>query len=140
MLFVKVEAFVSKIKISSSRLFALAYVVFFLTVAGCVGNIPPFIEGISPERIVVQKGWSVQLTADARDLELDILSYEWSAEKGEITPSEDDGSVAIWKAPEEPGVYKVTVHVSDASQEVEMGIKLEVLDLFQLVTNLTMLN
>ena len=77
----------------------------------------------------------MELKADATDLELEILSYEWSAEKGEITPNEDDDSVAIWKAPEEPGVYMVTVRVSDATQEVELAIELEVLDLFQLETN-----
>jgi hypothetical protein len=97
---------------------------------------PPFITDVSPERIVVHKGWSVTLEASATDLELGKLSYRWSAKDGQITSTEDDGRIAIWKAPEEAGVYEVAVHVSDPTErEAEMSIKLEVVDLFQLMVN-----
>ena len=52
-----------------------------------------------------------QLECLAEDLDSgDILTYEWEAEGGNISGS---GSPVTWTAPEEPGIYNITVVVRD---------------------------
>ncbi len=52
-----------------------------------------------------------QLECLAEDLDSgDILTYEWEAEGGNISGS---GSPVTWTAPEEPGIYNISVVVRD---------------------------
>jgi len=53
---------------------------------------------------------SLQVTCDAEDPDEDDLSYEWTADGGAILGT---GAVVNWTAPQEFGVYRITVAVKD---------------------------
>jgi len=53
---------------------------------------------------------SVQLTCIASDPDGDVLSFQWTATGGDISGT---GAVATWTAPEEVGMYDITVVVDD---------------------------
>jgi len=53
---------------------------------------------------------TLQVMCDAEDADEDDLSYEWTADGGDISGT---GAVANWTAPQEFGVYKITVTVKD---------------------------
>jgi hypothetical protein len=53
---------------------------------------------------------NLQVTCTASDPDGDELSYEWTATAGNITGT---GSEVIWTAPEEVGMYDVTIVVDD---------------------------
>jgi hypothetical protein len=53
---------------------------------------------------------SLQVMCDAEDPDEDDLSYEWTADGGDISGT---GAVVNWTAPQEFGVYKITVTVKD---------------------------
>jgi len=53
---------------------------------------------------------SLQVTCNASDPDGDELSYEWSTTGGNITGT---GPEVIWNAPEEVGMYDITVVVED---------------------------
>ena len=57
---------------------------------------------------------SIQVTCTASDPDSDELSYEWSATGGNISST---GSVVNWIAPQEIGIYRVTVVVKDGRGE-----------------------
>jgi hypothetical protein len=52
----------------------------------------------------------VHLACTASDPDGDELSYEWIATGGEIS---DTGAIAVWTAPEEVGMYDITLVVDD---------------------------
>jgi len=54
---------------------------------------------------------SLQVTCDASDPDGDELSYEWSASGGNITGT---GPEVTWTAPQEVGVYNITIVVRDS--------------------------
>jgi len=73
-------------------------------------NWPPTITSL-----VVHADWtlpsaSIQVTCTASDRDDDELSYEWTTTGGDITGT---GHEIIWTAPEEVGIYDVTVVVTD---------------------------
>ncbi len=53
---------------------------------------------------------SLQVTCTASDPDGDVLSYNWSANGGNISGT---GPEVIWTAPEEVGMYDITVVVDD---------------------------
>jgi len=53
---------------------------------------------------------SIQVTCDASDRDGDQLGYEWTATGGDISGT---GAVVNWTAPQEVGIYNVTVVVRD---------------------------
>jgi hypothetical protein len=53
---------------------------------------------------------SIQLTCTASDPDGDGLDYQWTATGGAIAGT---GAVALWTAPEEVGMYDITVVVDD---------------------------
>ncbi|MGD2064864.1 MAG: hypothetical protein PVI95_00225 [Dehalococcoidia bacterium] len=53
---------------------------------------------------------SLQVMCDAEDPDEDDLSYEWTVDGGDISGT---GAVVNWTAPQEFGVYKITVTVKD---------------------------
>ena len=53
---------------------------------------------------------SLQVTCTASDLDDDELNYEWSVDGGDISGT---GHEVIWTAPEEVGIYDITVVVTD---------------------------
>ena len=73
-------------------------------------NKPPYINSL-----VADADWStplgtIQVTCTASDPDHDKLSYEWSSSGGSINGT---GPQVTWTAPEETGIYQVTVVVKD---------------------------
>jgi len=75
-----------------------------------VTNRLPMITSLEPEAEWVAPSGSIQLTCTASDPDGDEMSYEWIATGGDIS---DTGAAAIWTAPEEVGMYDITVVVDD---------------------------
>jgi hypothetical protein len=99
---------------------AIAAAAVLLLTSSCSLNRPPVITSLEAE----EPGWtapldSLQVTCDAEDPEGDELSYNWSASGGNITGT---GPEAIWTAPEEVGMYDITVVVSDSQGREATGL------------------
>ena len=73
-------------------------------------NKPPAIADLIADTDWTLPLGSLQVTCDAEDPDEDDLSYEWTADGGAILGT---GSVVNWTAPQEVGVYKITVVVKD---------------------------
>ena len=61
---------------------------------------------------------SLQVTCTASDPDGDELSYEWTTTGGDISGT---GAVLIWTAPEEVGMYDITVVVTDSQGGEDTG-------------------
>jgi hypothetical protein len=84
-------------------------VVLLLLASSC--NIAwPVITSLEAEAQWAAPLDSVQVTCNASSSDGNELSYEWSASGGNITGT---GPEVIWTAPEEVGMYDVTVIVED---------------------------
>jgi hypothetical protein len=82
-----------------------------LLATSCMGNRVPTITSLEAEA----PGWtaplgSLQVTCNASDRDGDVLSYNWSANGGNISGT---GPEVIWTAPGEVGMYDITVVVAD---------------------------
>ena len=77
-------------------------------------NNPPYISSLVADADWTTPSGSLQVTCNATDPDGDELSYEWSASEGNITGT---GSEVIWTAPDEVGIYHVTVVVTDGHGE-----------------------
>jgi FlaG/FlaF family flagellin (archaellin) len=73
-------------------------------------NEPPTITSLVADADWTLLSSSLNLTCDASDPDGDELSYEWTATGGFISGT---GAVVNWTAPEEVGIYYVTVVVKD---------------------------
>ena len=73
-------------------------------------NHPPTITGLRAEQEVVPSLEKCQIECIASDPESSELNYEWQVSGGSISGK---GHVVTWVAPEEPGKYTVSVHVTD---------------------------
>ena len=71
---------------------------------------PPTLTSLIADAAWATPSGSVQVTCVASDPDGDELSYEWSASGGSITGT---GATVNWTAPEEHGIYHVTVVVTD---------------------------
>jgi len=71
----------------------------------------PHITSLEAEAEWVAPLDGLQVTCNASDRDGDELSYEWSTTGGSITGT---GSEVIWTAPEEAGMYGITVVVEDS--------------------------
>ncbi len=71
----------------------------------------PIITAVRPERFELDPGGSVAIACSASDLSGGALTYQWLATSGTLTDNETD--TAKWTAPQELGLYTVTVVVSD---------------------------
>jgi len=90
-----------------------------LLASSCTGNWQPVITSLEAEA----PGWtapldSLQVTCNASDFDGDELSYEWSTTGGNIIGT---GPEAIWTAPEEVGMYDITVVVDDGQGKNATG-------------------
>ena len=74
-------------------------------------NKPPYITSLVADADWITPSGSIQVTCTASDPDGDELSYEWSTTGGNITGT---GSEVIWTAPEEVGMYDITVVVEDS--------------------------
>ena len=75
-----------------------------------VANRQPIIASLEAEAPWTVPLGSLQVTCDASDPDGDELSYEWTTTGGDISGT---GAVVSWTAPEEVGVYDITVVVDD---------------------------
>jgi hypothetical protein len=73
-------------------------------------NWPPTITSLIADADWTTPSSNLQVTCNASDPDGDELSYEWSTTGGDISGT---GAVVIWNAPQEVGVYNVTVVVKD---------------------------
>jgi hypothetical protein len=73
-------------------------------------NKSPEINSVIADAVWTFPSGSLQVTCNASDPDGDELNYEWSATTGDIS---DTGAVVEWTAPEEVGIYHVTVVVKD---------------------------
>jgi hypothetical protein len=72
---------------------------------------PPVITSLVAAADWITPSGSVQLTCNATDPDGDELTYEWTATAGNISGT---GAVVNWTAPQEVGIYDVTVVVKDS--------------------------
>ena len=70
----------------------------------------PIITSLEAEADWTTPSSSLQVTCTASDPDGDELSYEWTATGGSISGT---GHEVIWTAPEEVGMYDITVVVDD---------------------------
>ena len=73
-------------------------------------NNSPVITGIQADPEVVQPLGKSNIACSASDADGDALTYRWTASAGTIDSSE---AAVTWTAPKDPGIYKITVVVSD---------------------------
>ena len=73
-------------------------------------NWPPTITSLVADADWTTPSGSLHLTCTASDPDDDELSYEWSTSGGNISGT---GAAVNWTAPEEVGIYHVTVVVTD---------------------------
>jgi len=93
-----------------------------LLASSCTGNRRPVITSLEAEAEWAAPLGSIRVTCTASDYDDDELSYEWSTTGGNITGT---GSEVIWTAPEEVGMYDITVVVDDgqvksATESIEL--------------------
>jgi hypothetical protein len=89
----------------------IAAATVLLLASSCTFNFSPVITSLEAEA----PGWtaplgSLHVTCTASDHEGDMLSYSWSADGGNISGT---GTEVVWTAPEEVGMYDITVVVDD---------------------------
>jgi hypothetical protein len=73
-------------------------------------NSPPTIVSLTADADWTLPSGSIQVTCNAFDPDGDELSYEWTTNGGDISGT---GAAINWTAPEEVGMYDVTVVVKD---------------------------
>ncbi len=85
-------------------------------------NIAPQILNISTDRIFTKPNTTISIHSDAIDLNMDPLSYDWSASSGQVS---GDAPSVQWTSPATEGIYRIDVVVSDdagASAEASIDI------------------
>ncbi|OGN95429.1 MAG: hypothetical protein A2Z77_06875 [Chloroflexi bacterium RBG_13_51_36] len=73
-------------------------------------NRAPTISSLTADADWTLPSGSIQVACDASDPDKDELSYEWAADGGDVSGT---GTVVSWIAPQEVGVYNVTVTIND---------------------------
>jgi hypothetical protein len=91
-----------------------------LSASSCttVVNRRPIISSLETEAEWIIPLGSLQVTCIASDPDGDDLSYEWITTGGDISGK---GYEVIWTAPEEVGIYDITVVVDDGHDGKDMG-------------------
>jgi len=74
-------------------------------------NKPPTINSLIADAVWTRPSGNLQVICDASDPDGDELSYEWTATRGNISGT---GPEVTWTAPQELGIYDVTIVVTDA--------------------------
>ena len=74
------------------------------------------IGGISASSMTVSPGETLTLTSLAYSISGEDLSYQWSANQGELTTP--GNASTQWEAPSETGPHNISVHVSSLSESV----------------------
>jgi hypothetical protein len=74
------------------------------------GDRPPAINDLVASADWTTPSGNLEVTCNATDPEGDALSYQWTASAGSVSGA---GAIVTWAAPEETGVYYITVVVKD---------------------------
>jgi hypothetical protein len=77
-------------------------------------NWPPTVTSLVADADWTLPLGSIQVTCTASDPDGDELSYEWTATGGDISGT---GAAVNWTAPQEVGIYDITVVVTDGHGE-----------------------
>lgn len=86
---------------------AVALSILFYTM---LANHQPAIASLEADSEIVVPRGSCQIVCNVTDPDGDELSYNWSADAGEIT---GEGATVTWTAPRFAGSYNITVTVTD---------------------------
>jgi len=89
---------------------AIMAIAALLLASSCTANYPPTITSLEAEADWTAPLGSIQVICNASDPEGGDLSYGWAANGGSINGT---GPEVIWIAPEEVGMYDITVVVED---------------------------
>jgi len=91
---------------------AITVAAVLLTSSSCTtsANRRPTIASLEAEAEWTAPSGSIQVTCSASDPDGDTLSYEWITTGGDISGT---GVVTVWTAPEEVGMYDITIVVDD---------------------------
>jgi len=81
-------------------------------------NRPPTITSLVADAAWTLPSGGIRVTCTASDLDGDELSYEWTTTGGSISCT---GAAVNWTAPEEVGIYHVTVVVKDGHGREDTG-------------------
>ncbi len=108
----------------TQRLIIICFLFLFL-IACEKENKSPVIESITADSQTVIKGEIVQLICLATDEDNDQLSYSWASENG-IFLNGNTGNSVFWKSPDEPGIYEMSVIISDGKNLIEGNIDITV--------------
>ena len=103
---------------NKKRCLAIVVAAVLLPALSCTGNYQPIITSLEAAADWTAPSDSRQVTCNASDRDDDELSYNWSASGGNIA---DTGPEAIWTAPEEAGMYDITVVVDDGQGKNDTG-------------------
>ncbi len=95
---------------NKKRFLAIMAVAVLLLASSCNSH-RPVITSLEAEAEWTAPLDSLQVTCDAEDPDGDELSYEWSTTGGNIAGT---GPEVIWTAPEEVGMYDITIVVEDS--------------------------
>jgi hypothetical protein len=82
-------------------------------------NSPPTITSLVADAAWTTPSGSIQLTCTASDPDEDVLSYGWTTDGGDISGT---GMAVNWTAPQEVGIYDVTVVVKDGYGGEDRGM------------------
>jgi hypothetical protein len=90
----------------------VAFIIITTIVSSCaiIPNNPPVISSMQPAKSWVELSGRCQIECVASDPDGDELTYEWSANAGNIAGI---GPIVNWIAPDARGLYMVTVVVTD---------------------------
>ena len=97
---------------------AVAAVLFLAPSCTTAANRRPTITSLEAEAEWIAPLGSLQVMCTASDPDGDELSYEWITTGGDISGT---GAVAGWTAPEELGMYDITVVVDDGHDGKDTG-------------------
>jgi hypothetical protein len=78
---------------------------------GVRANEPPVITSLVANADWTTPSGTIQVTCTASDPDGDELTYEWTATAGDVSGT---GAAVNWTAPQEVGVYNITVEVKDS--------------------------
>jgi hypothetical protein len=81
----------------------------YIVIEVSANEAPTIVDLIADANWTLPSG-NLQVTCDAEDPDEDYLSYDWTADGGDISGT---GAVVNWTAPQEFGVYRITVAVKD---------------------------
>ena len=113
----------------------VAAVLFLALSCTTPGNHQPIITSLEAGASWAVPSGSLQVTCTATDPDGDELSYNWSASGGNITGT---GSEVTWTAPEEIGIYDITVVVDDGQggNDMESLILIAATGILPMIENL----